>query len=73
MIFLGYAMEDEQTRALEAAIGRLPEDYQQVIKYRYREERSFEEIGQLMDRSADAARQLWFRVVERLEKELTNQ
>ena len=66
-----HATEDEQTAALEEAMQRLPEDYRQVIEYRYREERSFEQIGQLMDRSADATRKLWSRAVERLKQELT--
>jgi RNA polymerase sigma-70 factor (ECF subfamily) len=66
----GLAMQREQDEALERALERLPEDYRRVITFRYREERSFEEIGQLMQRSADAARKLWARAVERLQDEL---
>jgi RNA polymerase sigma-70 factor (ECF subfamily) len=66
----GHAMEREQDEALERALARLPEDHRRVIELRYREERSFEEIGVLMQRSADAARKLWARAVERLQQEL---
>jgi RNA polymerase sigma-70 factor (ECF subfamily) len=66
----GLAMQREQDDALERALARLPEDYRRVIALRYREERSFEEIGQLLQRSADAARKLWARAVERLQDEL---
>jgi RNA polymerase sigma-70 factor (ECF subfamily) len=66
----GEAMAHEQDAALQAAIGRLPHDYQQVIRLRYQEERSFEEIGQLLQRSPDAARKLWTRAIDRLQQEL---
>jgi RNA polymerase sigma-70 factor (ECF subfamily) len=64
------AMQREQDEALERALERLPEDYRRVITLRYREERSFEEIGRLLQRSADAARKLWARAVELLQDEL---
>jgi RNA polymerase sigma-70 factor (ECF subfamily) len=63
-------MEHEQDRALQAALGRLPEDYRRVITLRYEQQLSFEEIGQLLHRSPDAARKLWARAVERLQEEL---
>jgi RNA polymerase sigma-70 factor (ECF subfamily) len=66
----GLVMQAEQIQALEEAIARLPEDYRQVIEYRYRQERSFDEIAQLMSCTANAACKLWSRAVERLEKEL---
>jgi RNA polymerase sigma-70 factor, ECF subfamily len=66
----GCVMEFERMRALETAIAALPDDYRRVIEYRYRQEHSFEEIGQLMNRSANAARKLWLRAVERLQREL---
>ena len=56
--------------SLDAAMARLPEDYRQVLIYRYREEKSFEEIGNLMARSSNAARKLWSRAVEHLQKTL---
>jgi RNA polymerase sigma-70 factor (ECF subfamily) len=63
-------MEHEQDEALQAALGRLPADYRQVITLRYHEQLSFEEIGRLLQRSPDAARKLWARAVERLQEEL---
>ena len=66
----GAAMEREQDQALQAALGRLPDDYRRVITLRYEEELPFEEIGRLLDRSPDAARKLWARAVERLHEEL---
>lgn len=63
-------MEQEQAEALQRALERLPEDYRRVILLRYQEEQSFEEIGQLMQRSANAARLLWLRAVERVKHEL---
>lgn len=63
------AIEREQSEALKMALERLPEDYRQVIGYRYLEGRSFEEIGPLMNRSADAVRKLWARAMDRLRRE----
>jgi RNA polymerase sigma-70 factor (ECF subfamily) len=64
------AMRDEQRQALERAVERLPEDYRRVVQLRYREERSFEEIAALMQRSPNAVRKLWARAIERLQQEL---
>jgi RNA polymerase sigma-70 factor (ECF subfamily) len=66
----GQAMEHEQDQALQEALQRLPDDYRRVIIWRYQEERSFEEIGQLLGRSPEAARKLWTRAIERLQQEL---
>jgi len=66
----GQAMEHEQDQALQAALGRLPDDYRRVISLRYLEQLPFEEIGRLLQRSPDAARKLWARAVERLQEEL---
>lgn len=64
------AIEHEEVEALEHAIEQLPEDYRQVIVLRQRERRSFEDIGRTMGRSADAARMLWSRAIERLASQL---
>lgn len=63
-------MADEQERELNAAMARLPEDYRQILTLRYREEKSFEEIAALMGRTANAARKLWARAVEKLQEEM---
>jgi RNA polymerase sigma-70 factor, ECF subfamily len=59
------------TRLEEAAIVRhaleqLPEHYQQVIRLRETEELSWEEVGQHMQRSQEAARKLWSRAIDSL-------
>jgi RNA polymerase sigma-70 factor (ECF subfamily) len=59
------------TRLEEAAIVRhaleqLPEHYQQVIRLRETEELSWEEVGQRMRRSQEAARKLWSRAIDSL-------
>jgi RNA polymerase sigma-70 factor (ECF subfamily) len=60
----------EQTWVLERAVERLPDDYRRVIHLRYREERSFEAIADLMQRSPNAVRKLWARAIEALQHEL---
>lgn len=60
----------EQTEVIEKAMLRLPDDYCQVIQLWYREEKSFEEIGEVMSRSPNAARMLWVRAIEKLQQEL---
>jgi RNA polymerase sigma factor (sigma-70 family) len=62
-------MAHEQAEAVQRLLDRLPEDYRQVLRWRYQEGRSIEEIGQLMNRSANAVRKLWARAVERLQQE----
>jgi RNA polymerase sigma-70 factor (ECF subfamily) len=63
------AMEHEHAEALARTLGRLPADYRLVLRLRHEEGRPFEEIGKMMGRSADAARKLWARAVERLQQE----
>jgi RNA polymerase sigma-70 factor (ECF subfamily) len=65
-----HAIRHEEADALQQALQRLPDHYRQVILWRHREQRSFEEIGRLLERSADAARMLWWRAFERLAEEL---
>jgi RNA polymerase sigma-70 factor, ECF subfamily len=64
------AMAHEKAEAVARALERLPEDYRRVITLRNQERREFDEIGRLMERSADAARRLWSRAIERLQQEL---
>ena len=66
----GHAMARERTQAIDQALSRLPQDYAQVITWRYREGLPFDEIARLMDRSENAVRKLWFRAIERLQQEL---
>ncbi len=66
----GEFMEQERLAQLQQAIARLPDDYRRVIVYRNQEDRSFDEIARLLDRSENAVRKLWFRAVEQLRQEL---
>ncbi|MCI0456835.1 MAG: sigma-70 family RNA polymerase sigma factor [Gemmataceae bacterium] len=63
------AMQHEQAQAMQQALDRLPEDYRQVLVLRYQEQRSFEEIARLMERSPNAVRKLWLRALRRLQQE----
>jgi RNA polymerase sigma-70 factor (ECF subfamily) len=62
-------MGEERAAALQQVIDTLPEDYRCVLQLRHQEDQSFEEIGRRMNRSANAARKLWARAVERLQQE----
>ena len=66
----GEAMAHEQAEAIRHAVERLPDDYRRVLVLRYQEERSFEEIGDLLGLTANAARKLLLRAVERVQREL---
>ena len=60
----------EEADRLNAALARLPDEYRRVLDLRNWEGRSFAEIGAMMDRTADAARKLWARAVQKLKDEL---
>jgi RNA polymerase sigma-70 factor (ECF subfamily) len=66
----GKAVAHEQLEALEQALARLPDDYRQTIELHHHQGRTFAEIGVLLDRSAEAARKLWARAIDRLQQEL---
>src|SRR6516162_8320044 len=66
----GQAIAREQAKALEQAMERLPPDYRQVLALRHEQKLTFAQIGEQMQRTANAARMLWLRAVERLQKEL---
>ena len=63
-------MARERVEAIESVLARLPEDYRQVITLRYQDQLSFDEIGKIMNRSADAVRKLWWRAVGRMQDDL---
>ena len=66
----GEAMANEQAEAIRRAVERLPDDYRRVLVLRYQDERSFDEIGDLLGLTANAARKLLLRAVERVQREL---
>ncbi len=63
-------IRQERMESLMAALGRLPEDYRQVIVWRQVENLSFEEMAARLERSVDAVRKLWWRALQQLQKEL---
>jgi len=62
-------MAYEQSLALQGALDRLPDDYRRVIRLRYDGNLTFEQIGQEMGRSPEAARKLWARAMDCLREE----
>jgi RNA polymerase sigma-70 factor (ECF subfamily) len=60
----------EDAVALSRALTRLPEPYQRVLRLRCHDQLSFAEIGSALACSAEAARKLWGRAVDRLRTHL---
>jgi len=63
------AQAKERARAVGRIVSRLPQRYQQLINLRSFENRSFAEIGQQMNISAEAARKAWYRAIECFRRE----
>jgi RNA polymerase sigma-70 factor (ECF subfamily) len=61
------AAAHEQDEELHKALGRLAPERLQVVRWRNYDRLSFEEIGERLGRSADAARKLWERALKELE------
>jgi RNA polymerase sigma-70 factor (ECF subfamily) len=68
----GEVVRQEEAEALERALSRLSEKYQKVIAWRHQENRSHKEVGEFLNISADAARQLYRRAVAMLARELND-
>ena len=66
----GIAARREQLSALFAALGRLREDYRCVLIWHQYDRLTFNEIGERLGRSPEAARKLWTRALMRLTQEL---
>jgi RNA polymerase sigma-70 factor (ECF subfamily) len=60
----------EQRRALDAALQRLPPLYRRVIQLHFGERYSFTEIAKELQRSPEAVRKLVSRTVQRLRREM---
>lgn len=58
----------EQNELLQAALGRLPQTYRQVVLYRHRDGMDFEQIAQQLGQSREAVRQRWVRGLEMLRR-----
>jgi RNA polymerase sigma-70 factor (ECF subfamily) len=63
-----YLIQGEARQALEHAVTQLSDAQREAILLRHRDGCSFEEIGKRLNRSADAARMLWWRAIEQLQK-----
>ncbi len=63
----------EEERRVRECLDRMSEAHRRAIILRNWEGRSFAEIGEELGRSADAARKLWVRAVERLGRELEDE
>jgi RNA polymerase sigma-70 factor (ECF subfamily) len=64
------AMRQERVLLLVAALGRLPDDYREVLVLRHLEGLDFPEVARRLERSPGAARVLWTRALKRLREEL---
>lgn len=67
------AVSAEKDLSLMGAILLLPDDYQQVIRLRYWEKLTFDEIGSRMNRSGEAVRKICTRAMLQLERDLKEQ
>ena len=63
-------VKQEESNRLYAVMEQLPAESRKVLRLRHLEQMTFVQIGELMNRSPDAARMLWFRAFERLSKEM---
>lgn len=66
------AAAGDELRSLRQAMLDLSDDARRAVELRSFEGRSFEEIGRELGRSAEAARKLWSRAVEKLAAEVGN-
>jgi RNA polymerase sigma-70 factor, ECF subfamily len=64
------AVRREQAVLLADALGRLPDDYREVIILRHLEGLTFPQVAQCMGRSADSVDKLWVRALARLRRSL---
>jgi len=61
-----HASRREQSVLLAEALGRLPEDYREVIILRHLEALPFAEVAETMKRSQDSVQKLWVRALANL-------
>ena len=63
-----HAARREQAVLLAAALGRLPEDYREVIILRHLEGLTFREVAERMGRSENGVQKLWVRALANLHR-----
>jgi RNA polymerase sigma-70 factor (ECF subfamily) len=64
------AARREQAVLLAEALGRLPEDYREVIVLHHLEDLSFPEVARRMGRTVNSVKNLWIRALTRLRRTL---
>jgi RNA polymerase sigma-70 factor (ECF subfamily) len=64
------ALLHEQAEVLEECLENLSLEHRLVIRLRQKENLSFAKIGDLLNRSEEAARKLWARAIEQLRREI---
>ena len=57
-------LRDERDATIERILVKLPEHYRLVIRLRYWESLTFEQMAQVLDKSPDAVRQVWYRAIQ---------
>jgi RNA polymerase sigma-70 factor, ECF subfamily len=67
----GLAARREEEAMTRAALDRLPERMRHAVLWRHHDGCGFEEIGRRLGCSDVAARKLWLRALERLQRELS--
>jgi RNA polymerase sigma-70 factor (ECF subfamily) len=60
----------DEVLALERALAQLPDHYRLVVRLRYEETMTFPQIGVILNCSAEAARAVWARAVDQLQRHL---
>jgi RNA polymerase sigma-70 factor (ECF subfamily) len=65
-----FVLQRELQHRLELALGKLSTIHREVLLLRHRDDLSFVEIGNRLQRSDEAARKLWVRAVRQLQREL---
>ena len=60
----------ENLEQLRKFLAALPPDYRLAIELRSLKRQSFAELGKKLNRTAEAARKIWVRAIERLQAEL---
>jgi RNA polymerase sigma-70 factor, ECF subfamily len=68
----GHAVRREEEAAVLAALDRLPERMRFTVLWRHHEACSFDELGRRLGCSNVAARKLWLRALELLQRELNS-
>lgn len=67
------AINNERMAAVQSALSRLSDEQREVIILHNQQHWSFAAIGDKIGKSADAARKLWARAVDRLQHELAQE